>query len=874
MRIHRLLLRSYRGTAEREVAFAANGVTIVVGPNEVGKSSLAEAVELLFDERDDTAKQRVREIQPVDRDAASEVEAEVELGPYRFTYTKRFHRRSATHLAIHAPRVENLTGRLAHERVRALLEEHVDVALWRALRLVQGAPLDPPALSEASSLAAALDRAAGVGAGGEREESLFERAREAYDAWFTPTGRSRRPLGLAEEAVSGPAAEEASLRERLDALERDVSAEVALRRRVAELEGRVAAGRGALREIEEELEALYALREEGLRVQARLEAARAEEALAVQAARQRSQLASVHAGAQAELESLAEVLEGEEPAYVAAGAELRHVEERLEAARAARTAADAAVARARRDAAFRRGERELAELRERAERVFHERAERARAREVLAGPPIDEARVEAIQAAQLAVERTAARLAAEGPRVQVHPEVDLELLIDGRRERVPAGVALEQRVSESWLLSLPGVAEVRVVAGAGVTEQRKILEQARTELRALCMEAGVEDHAGAVAALAARRSARAELERSEQRLARALGDTSPESLRQQVSALDARLRREAAARDAGPPLPPSLEEAERALEETESGATRARAHAEEQTRRREDAALRFQRYEQRRGDTYHRLELAEQSRRDLAQRLARARAETADEALDERREACGDAVRELEAQVREAAARLDARRPDETEARAAARRDAVAADERALREQRDALLRLSERLAVAGQEGLFERWQAARRRRGRAERERALLSRRADAAARLFTALREEREAARSHYAAPLAAHIASLGRPLFGTDFDVELDDDLCIARRILDGRSLALSQLSAGAREQLALLSRLAAARIAGGVPLWLDDALGHTDAARLAALGPLLASAGASGQVIVLTCSPERFRSVPDARVVELR
>ena len=192
VKILRLRLRNYRGIAEREIEFAPAGVTIVSGPNEVGKSSLAEAIELLFDERDDTAKQRVREIQPVDRDEGSEVEADVELGPFRFTYAKRFHRKSETRLSVRAPRVEQATGREAHERVRALLDAHLDVALWRALRIAQGAPLDAPALAGAASLAAALDRAAGVGAGGEREESLFERARAAYDLHFTPTGRARR----------------------------------------------------------------------------------------------------------------------------------------------------------------------------------------------------------------------------------------------------------------------------------------------------------------------------------------------------------------------------------------------------------------------------------------------------------------------------------------------------------------------------------------------------------------------------------------------------------------------------------------------------------------------------------------------------------
>src|SRR5262245_3055236 len=100
MKVLRLRLPHYRGVAEPQVAFAPRGVTVVAGPNEVGKSSLAEALELLLEERDDTAKQRVREIQPVDRDEGSEVEAELELGPFSLTYAKRFHRKSETRLAI------------------------------------------------------------------------------------------------------------------------------------------------------------------------------------------------------------------------------------------------------------------------------------------------------------------------------------------------------------------------------------------------------------------------------------------------------------------------------------------------------------------------------------------------------------------------------------------------------------------------------------------------------------------------------------------------------------------------------------------------------------------------------------------------------
>jgi len=887
VRILRLALRHYRGVAERELHFAPHGVTIVAGPNEVGKSSLAEALELLFDELDSTTKQRVREVQAIDRDEGAEVEVDVETGPYAFTYAKRFHRRPATRLALRRPRVETRTGREAHERVREILDETLDVALWRALRLQQGAPLVQPELGDAPSLAAALDRAAGTGGGGEREESVFDAAREACERHYTPTGRPRRERVRAEEEARAAREDEDALREQLDAVERDALRERELKRRAAELEARVAGGREALREVEAELETVRALGEQVSRLEAQRDAALARETEAVQAARARGQLLTAHAGALADLESLSETLESEEPAYVAAGAERRHVEERLEQARAAQGGGAARAQLARRDAAFRRAERELGGLRERAERVAREEREMQRAREILAGPAIDAARVQEIQAAQLAVDRARARLAAEGPTVSLDAERDLTIEVDGRRVAVRAGERASERVGEAWSLSLPGVGEITVVAGAGVAERRKVLEQAETALRSLCAEVGVDDHAGAIAALEARRSAEHALAASEGRLAEARGDTSSDELAARIRHLEERVARYADERTADTPLPATLDAAEAGLEAAETAAARARDAVETLSARYREQNARFERYERHRSDTQLRLDLAEQSAADLGGRLAAARAAEEDRVLEERRDARSAEARELEARAREARSELESRAPDATRARAEQVREALEADERALRETRDTLLRLAERLEVVGREGLFERRETARVRRVRAERDLAARRRRAAAARRLHDVLREERDAARRSYAAPLAARIAGLGRPLFGPTFEVDLSDDLRVERRVLDGTSLALSQLSAGAREQLALLARLAAAQLAGGsgagdagsearegVPLLLDDALGHTDAERLAAVGPVLARAGETGQVIVLTCAPERFRGVAGARVVELR
>ena len=874
MKIHRLVLRNFRGVAERELELAPQGVTLVSGPNEVGKSSLAEAVELLFDERDSTTRQRVREVQPVDRDAGAEVEADVELGPLRFRYAKRFHRRPETRVEVQAPRARTLTGREAHEQVRAWLEEHVDVALWRALRLLQGEPLAQPALHESASLAQALDRAAGVSGGGEREESLFEAARAARAEHTTPTGRPRAELQRLEREAEQSRAEETRIEGELEAVERAADEEGRRLRRAAALETARAADRAALREADAEREAVRSLRESCARLDAQVDTVRARLDAAVQRARQRGQLVSSHAGGEAEVESLAEALESEEPAQIAAAAELRHLEVRLEEARQARAAWVERTAGARRDAALLRAESERAELDARCERVERERAERARLREVLARPALAPQQVRDIARAQTAAERAQARLATEGPSVQLDAERDLEVVVDGHRVALRAGEALEQRVSESLVLAVPGLGELRVVAGAGVAEQRKALEQAETALRSLCMEAGVDDHADAVRTLGVQRSAREELARAERRLEEALGGVGEAELEARRQRLAERAARARAARPGDTPLPDSAEEAEARLESVEVEDTRAREELEERARRRDSAAERFRRHQEHRGNTRNRLELAQQSRADLARRLAAARDEVADEVLESTREQLATELEALEARAREACERLAAREPEALEARAAALRQGLERGERELRAEREALERLRGQLDEAGQRGLFDDLQRARRTRHRAERDWLERRRRAEAADRLFEALRRERDAARSHYAEPLAREIARLGRGLFGPDFDVELDEELRVALRIQAGRELSVAQLSAGTREQIALLARVAAARLAGGVPLWIDDALGHTDAGRLEALGPLLAAAGETSQVVVLTCAPERFRSLSAARVVELR
>ena len=128
----------------------------------------------------------------------------------------------------------------------------------------------------------------------------------------------------------------------------------------------------------------------------------------------------------------------------------------------------------------------------------------------------------------------------------------------------------------------------------------------------------------------------------------------------------------------------------------------------------------------------------------------------------------------------------------------------------------------------------------------------------------------------RRTYLASQRDKIVSLGRFVFDQTFAVELDEDLAIATRTLAGVTLPFDSLSVGAQEQLSLIARLACALLVSqdeGVPLILDDTLGHCDPARLEGMGALLSFAARWCLIIVLTCTYARFRHVGDAKVVRL-
>ena len=106
------------------------------------------------------------------------------------------------------------------------------------------------------------------------------------------------------------------------------------------------------------------------------------------------------------------------------------------------------------------------------------------------------------------------------------------------------------------------------------------------------------------------------------------------------------------------------------------------------------------------------------------------------------------------------------------------------------------------------------------------------------------------RDNTRLRYVEPFRPEMERLGRTVFGSTFEVEVDSDLQIRNRTLDGRTVPYESLSGGAKEQLGIVARLAVAALVAKedtVPVVIDDALGFTDPDRLAKMGAVFDTVG---------------------------
>lgn len=876
MRLHRLTLTDYRGIEHRDITFADHGVTVVAGANEIGKSSLIEALDLLLEYKDRSAHKQVKAVKPTHADVGAQVEAEISTGRYRFIYRKRFHKNRETALTIVEPVREQLSGDEAHERVQAMLAETMDTALWQAQRVLQATATSAVDLSDCDALSRALDIAAGQR--GEDDEDadanpvLIEAIESEYRKYFTATGRDTGEWAEAKAALREAKALEARCLADVTEVEERLQRHAELSDQITEEEARcdgVQARVAAATTAAQQLAALITGLDEA---EAKAQIARAAADAAGKALADRRELA-------AEVTRRASALQDAETVTEAAAAESENATAAAETATAAAAAADRARLGATEIAEAARAVLERLRRREEADRLTGRLAEidttaaqlQAVDTELSAITMTDKA-FGAIKDADDEVRIASARADLAATVVELSAGEDVEITLAGEQITLPAGQSRTLTVAAATEIALPGSVTARIVPPATAADTHSELVAARERLQALLAAAGVHDLAGAKALDERRREL---VTRRDGLRATLAGYCAGEQIEQLRGRAD-RLRAELA--DAG-----ETEDSATDLDTAQAAATAATDALAALTRDAETkrtaaaAALELKSAADLRAAAgRERVEAARTELAAAATRLEQARAENTDEKLAEagtvaetEQQRAEQQLAQLEQRFAEAHAEevtAELRAAEEQAAELAARLDELR------RGRRDAQVALE----IFGGEGRTSKLQDAQIALAHATAAHDRTRDRARAVETLRSVMAKHRENTRRRYVEPFRAEVQRLGRSVFGDSFEVEVDSDLRICSRTLDGCTVPFESLSGGAKEQLGIIARLAVAALVAGddtVPVVIDDALGFTDPDRLARMAAVFDLAGADGQVIVLTCSPQRFDAIAGAHRIEL-
>ncbi|MAL95126.1 MAG: hypothetical protein CME40_08615 [Haliea sp.] len=874
MKLISLTLDNWRGVSHSQIDFD-DGVTLIEGPNEVGKSSLVEALRMLFREKSGSKKQQVQAVQPVGEDVGSSVSAEVRCGEYHFTYAKTYNRKHGTELRILAPRAEQLTGDDAHNRAWEILSSHIDTALWDSLLVEQGKEIGGVKLSDSDGLARALDNAAGGSGVSGEESALFGAVQAEYERYFTL--KSGKPRFADEQLrVADYTAQVASLRTRGQELEEDlrrfegVSAEISrLQRALPEL-------KAAREQHTERWAAVDSLQH---RLAAREDELKPLEQLLDNACgqwEQRQQAGADIARRSAELEEkknalqpLAERAEALERAVKDAESGLRGLRDRRRELWQARV-------QAQQDVSYLQDAAELSRLQQLLDRVQAQRGEVEKLRENLAGIHITAEGRKAIQAAATALEVARRTRDNAATRLDVEALQGLELQLDGESLKLSAGEALERRVASALQLEIPGLARLRVTPAVSAGDLAEEVESRQQELDDLLARYQVGSVEQAIAQDERRVDTEQAMQAARGRIDDILQGSDEDSLQAEYRRLQQACDDALAQRDSALPLPASAQEARARLEEASKALELCEADLERKT-----GGLEQQRGELARAQADH--QQANTEANALASVLDEKRASLKRESEARPDATLEQAVTEQQNRLDAIAGELDQLRDELKAADPESARlqldNATKAFQRAERdiielEQEQAVL--TSRLDRAQANGLFEELEHAEQALEEAEDTLAATERRAAAAKLLWETLNQHRDASRQAYVRPLRDGIQSLGKIVFGSDFDVTLAEDWTILDVTRNGQTVPFDSLSIGAKEQLGILTRLAAARIVaddGGVPVIIDDALGFSDPTRLQSMGAAIAAAGGEAQVVLLSCTPGRFMHVGDVGVRRL-
>lgn len=199
--------------------------------------------------------------------------------------------------------------------------------------------------------------------------------------------------------------------------------------------------------------------------------------------------------------------------------------------------------------------------------------------------------------------------------------------------------------------------------------------------------------------------------------------------------------------------------------------------------------------------------------------------------------------------------------------------EAVRAAEGKVQELLVRIAALSAEIAASSENGIEEMRETLAGRLEFAQAQEARFAQKAEALTRLQGAMETERLAARDMYFGPVQAELQPL-LAILHAEAELEFDPDSLLPSGLKRSETEEdFARLSGGTREQIAILTRLAFARLfkeqGQHIPIVLDDALVFSDDARIVKMFTALTRVAQDQQILVFTCRTMAFLELGGTR-----
>lgn len=884
MRLRRIQLSAVRKLAATvAIDGMADGLNVIGGDNEEGKSSLLLALKCAFFLKHDASGSLRERLTTYGSLAPPEIQIDFDLAGQSYHLKKAF-KRDGMRLSAAGRTMANADAEAELERLlqfhrpgrapKALEPEHLGLAgfFW----VDQGTSFDGPSLAatDQERITDVLGQQIGHAVTGERPDRLLAAARTNASTHWTDTWRLKKgsPLVDANAAVEQAQEQVQQLEQKRAALDGKVERLASLRATLERLQKSNEAGEIAekLNKAREETKTLERLAAERRIKEEALAAAKANREQAEARRKQRAEVAQSIVGEHSAVEALQVQVKD-------LSVEVRTADLALENSSKARSDIDeraVSVSKTLRAAEQREQRHQIEKIleteRQRQGLAAQLRDELTEVRKQIAGNPADAAVLKTLRGAEREWRDRSAALAAIATRIELKPHGERSATIDGQTIDSSRPLDLTDPVD----LKLEGYGALRITPGGeDIVTLKASARSAEQEFHKALADLCVADLIEAERLATTRQVLKQDEKRLNDELARTLSNTTTDELAETIVTLETQVSEFNKLLDQQSPT----DTASQSTKELQAEAVTLERKAHEA---REQERLFQERYQ-----TLRRQEALEQGRLEdrtarlveMETRLAEARDDVGDDALAEAAQSAAKVERKIESEL----ARLSVALEDGDVATSAAKVEMlqrqlaeIEGDDRKLRDQ---IRELAFEIRTEGGTGVGERLAEAQDRLELALRDQAQLALQADAWRLLVETLEQERRQLRDRFTEPVRQRLLPLIQRVLPRAMPVVDADTVSLTHLERAGQAEAFAELSLGTREQLAVLTRLAFAQLlleqeGEAPPIILDDALVYADEERFDRMKLLLQEMSQQHQIIVLTCRPRDYRGL-NARFYDL-